>query len=87
MTGNVSYLSQQCHGVHVAIYGKPIQICIIMLRSCFTHCLFFYKLFSSLKKLTFHWPFSNMFTSFSWFSGNFGRVKDAGMSHFLDHSI
>ena len=34
-------------------------------------------------KLTLHWPFSNMFTSLSWFSGNSGRAKD----NFLDHSI
>ena len=34
-------------------------------------------------KLTLHWPFSNMFTSLSWFSGNSGRAKDAGMSQFF----
>ena len=30
-------------------------------------------------KLTLHWPFFNMFTSPSWFSGNSGRAKDAGI--------
>ena len=34
-------------------------------------------------KLTLYWPFSNMFTSLSWFSGNSGRAKDVDMSHFF----
>ena len=34
-------------------------------------------------KLTLYWPFSNMFTSLSWLSGNSGRAKDVDMSHFF----
>ena len=80
MTGNVSYLSQ-----HLS-YSSVLS---------FAHFLLFYKLFSLTVswfvdfmekmpiKLTLYWPFSNMFTSLSWFSGNSGRAKDVDMSHFF----